>query len=171
MFSCSSYYTIIGLSSPSSCHSIDRLKVSLILHCLQWYPELSDLCPTVPIVLVGTKLDLRDGSSTTDTTVVTKTDELAAARPASNASTSSGSSNNASSRRTSGKTVKPGSITILQGLALAGEVHAYKYVECSAKSLVGLEAVFDAAIRSVIYPRPPKSEERNDRRKLCCCLL
>ena len=27
---------------------------------IQWYPELSRFCPDVPIVLVGTKLDLRE---------------------------------------------------------------------------------------------------------------
>ena len=32
----------------------------------QWYPEVSHHCPQTPIVLVGTKLDLRDDKATID---------------------------------------------------------------------------------------------------------
>jgi len=31
---------------------------------LQWYPEVSHHCPNTPIILVGTKLDLRDDKDT-----------------------------------------------------------------------------------------------------------
>ena len=31
---------------------------------LQWYPEVSHHCPNTPIILVGTKLDLRDDKET-----------------------------------------------------------------------------------------------------------
>ncbi len=31
---------------------------------MQWYPEVSHHCPQTPIVLVGTKLDLRDDKET-----------------------------------------------------------------------------------------------------------
>ena len=30
----------------------------------QWYPEVSHHCPNTPIILVGTKLDLRDDKET-----------------------------------------------------------------------------------------------------------
>ena len=33
---------------------------------LQWYPEVSHHCPGTPIVLVGTKLDLRDNQEIVD---------------------------------------------------------------------------------------------------------
>ena len=33
---------------------------------LQWYPELHHHCPKVPIVLLGTKLDLRNDKETLD---------------------------------------------------------------------------------------------------------
>ena len=32
----------------------------------QWYPEVTHHCPNVPIVLVGTKLDIRDDKETVE---------------------------------------------------------------------------------------------------------
>ena len=31
---------------------------------LQWYPEVRQHCPNTPVILVGTKLDLRDDQGT-----------------------------------------------------------------------------------------------------------
>ena len=31
---------------------------------IQWYPEVIDYCPNTPVILVGTKLDLRDDEDT-----------------------------------------------------------------------------------------------------------
>ena len=39
-------------------------KVFHVFVCFQWYPEVSHHCPSTPIVLVGTKLDLRDDKDT-----------------------------------------------------------------------------------------------------------
>lgn len=34
--------------------------------CTQWHPEVSHFCPLVPLVLVGTKTDLRNDQHTLD---------------------------------------------------------------------------------------------------------
>uniref|UniRef100_H3DNA6 Uncharacterized protein n=1 Tax=Tetraodon nigroviridis TaxID=99883 RepID=H3DNA6_TETNG len=80
----------------------------------KWYPEVRHHCPSTPIILVGTKLDLRDEKDT-----IEKLKE---------------------------KKLTP--ITYPQGLALAKEIDAVKYLECSALTQRGLKTVFDEAIRA-----------------------
>ena len=43
-------------------HSVQIMTMSAI--SLQWYPEVRHHCPNTPIILVGTKLDLRDDKDT-----------------------------------------------------------------------------------------------------------
>ena len=38
----------------------------IMLYKLQWYPEVRHHCPNTPIILVGTKLDLRDDKVTVE---------------------------------------------------------------------------------------------------------
>lgn len=88
---------------------------------LKWYPEVSEHCPNVPILLVGTKKDLRD-----DPEVINKLKE---------------------------KNISP--ITQQQGAALAKQIHASKYMECSALNQDGVTEVFTEAVRIFLNPKPP----------------
>nr|XP_021326673.1 ras-related C3 botulinum toxin substrate 1-like [Danio rerio] len=92
----------------------------------KWYPEVRHHCQTTPIILVGTKLDLRDDKDT-----IEKLKE---------------------------KKLTP--ITYPQGLAMAKEIGAVKYLECSALTQRGLKTVFDEAIRAVLCPPPVKKRKR-----------
>ncbi|CAG0909059.1 unnamed protein product, partial [Cyprideis torosa] len=69
----------------------------------KWVPEITHHCQKTPFLLVGTQIDLRDDSPTTERLAKNKQ--------------------------------KP--ITSEQGERLAKELHAVKYVECSALTQVG----------------------------------
>ncbi|BFZ03670.1 hypothetical protein BsWGS_06709 [Bradybaena similaris] len=83
----------------------------------KWFPEVGHHCPSTPIILVGTKLDLREDKET-----IEKLRE---------------------------KKLSP--ITYPQGLAMAKEIGAAKYLECSALTQEGLKNVFEEACRAVFY--------------------
>uniref|UniRef100_A0A2I3H330 Rho-related GTP-binding protein RhoG n=1 Tax=Nomascus leucogenys TaxID=61853 RepID=A0A2I3H330_NOMLE len=87
----------------------------------KWYPEVRHHCPNTPIILVGTKLELRDDKDT-----IEKLKE---------------------------KKLTP--ITYLQGLAMAKEIGAVKYLKCSAPS-----TLFDEEIQAVLCPSPVKKRKR-----------
>ncbi|EGS22829.1 GTPase rac-like protein [Thermochaetoides thermophila DSM 1495] len=59
-------------------------------------------------------------------------------------------------------------ITYKQGCERAAQINAYKYVECSALTQLGLKAVFDSAIRAVLDPQKPSS--RPAKKKQCTLL-
>ncbi|XP_063230672.1 ras-related protein Rac1 isoform X2 [Bacillus rossius redtenbacheri] len=84
----------------------------------KWYPEVRHHCPSTPLILVGTKLDLREDKETIE--------------------------------KLKDKKLAP--ITYPQGLAMAKEIGAVKYLECSALTQKGLKTVFDEAIRAVLCP-------------------
>jgi len=91
----------------------------------KWYPEISHHAPNIPIILVGTKLDLREDK---DTIVKLRM-----------------------------KSQSP--ITYPEGLQMAKEVGAVRYLECSALTQKGLKNVFDEAIRAVLSPNPIKKKK------------
>ncbi|KAK6748215.1 hypothetical protein RB195_001065 [Necator americanus] len=91
----------------------------------KWYPEVSHHCPTTPIILVGTKADLREDRETIE--------------------------------RLRERRLTP--ISQTQGLVMAKEIKAVKYLECSALTQRGLKQVFDEAIRAVLCP-PQKPKKK-----------
>jgi Ras-related C3 botulinum toxin substrate 1 len=92
----------------------------------KWYPEVSHHCPEAPIILVGTKVDLRDDRDTL----------LAMSR------------------------MKLPMVSYEDGLILAKQIMAHKYVECSALTQRGLKMVFDEAIRVVLAPPQKKIKKK-----------
>ncbi len=93
----------------------------------KWYPEVHHYCPNIQIILVGTKLDLREDQETIE--------------------------------RLNEERLAP--ITYHQGLSLAHDVGAVKYVECSALTQKGLKTVFEEAIRAVLCPLPKPEKVRH----------
>jgi small GTP-binding protein len=87
----------------------------------KWYPEISHHAPSTSIVLVGTKLDLREDPATIE--------------------------------KLRDRRMAP--IQYSQGVAMAKDIKAVKYLECSALTQKGLKTVFDEAIRAVLNPPPP----------------
>ncbi len=81
-------------------------------------PEVKHFCPNTPIILVGTKLDLRDDAATVE--------------------------------RLKKKRLAP--ITRKQGEAMQREIAAVAYMECSALTEVGINDVFDTALRAASMP-------------------
>jgi len=119
------FLTCFSIVNPSSFENV-RAK---------WYPEVSHHCPNTPIILVGTKVDLREDQGTIE--------KLAQK--------------------------KQSPISYEQGLQMAQEIGAVKYMECSALTQTGLKAVFDEAIRAVISP-PPVKKDKKERRGGCSLL-
>lgn len=97
----------------------------------KWYPELRHHTPGVPIILVGTKADLRQTNFALPSPLASK-----------------------------GKAL----LTLQQGEALAKEIAAKKYVECSALTQEGLKKVFDEAIREALAYRKRLHEKRHPRK-------
>jgi Ras-related C3 botulinum toxin substrate 1 len=112
-----------SLTSPPSFENV-RTK---------WFPEISHHAPNIPIILVGTKLDLREDQST-----IAKLRE---------------------------RRMEP--IQYAAASAMAREVGAVRYLECSALTQKGLKNVFDEAIRAVLAPAPRKEAGKKKNKDGC----
>ena len=99
----------------------------------KWAPEIRHHCPSASVILVGTKIDLRD-----DSAIISRLTE---------------------------RDLHP--VTFAEGLECSKQIHATKYIECSAYTQQGLKNVFDEAIRSVIAPPSSKPVKK----KAPCSLL
>eukprot|EP01134_Creolimax_fragrantissima_P003098 CFRG3098T1 len=95
----------------------------------KWTPEVRHFCPSVPIILVGLKTDLRDDPHTKQ--------ELAK--------------------------LKQEPVKLEAAEAMARQITAQRYMECSAKTKEGVAEVFEAATRAALATRQKK--------KKACALL
>ena len=103
----------------------------------KWYPEINHHhCQNVPIILVGTKIDLREDKETIN--------------------------------RLAEKKLAP--ISHAQGMQLAKDIKAIKYLECSALTQTGLKAVFDEAIRAVLQPSGGGKGSKHQKKSGCSLL-
>ncbi|TFK46036.1 hypothetical protein OE88DRAFT_1715171 [Heliocybe sulcata] len=84
----------------------------------KWHPEVIHFCEGTPLILVGTKIDLRGDEGTR--------------------------------RMLSAQGQTP--VTSEQGMAIAKEIGA-KYMECSAKTGVGVQEVFTSALKESMKGR------------------
>ncbi len=105
-----------SLESPASFEKVSE----------KWCPEVRHFCPSAPIIIIGTKLDLRDDKDTIE--------QL--------------------------KKKQQNPITYPEGLAMAKEIGAVKYVECSALTQTGIKTVFDEAIHAVQHQSSVKKRQK-----------
>ncbi|KAG7224719.1 hypothetical protein INR49_004610 [Caranx melampygus] len=88
------------------------------------YENVSHHCPGVPILLVGTKSDLRNDAEI--------------------------------QKKLKDQNQTP--VTQQQGAALARQIHAVRYLECSALNQDGIKDVFTEAVRAFLNPQPTVSK-------------
>ena len=128
----------------------------------KWCPEIKKYCPTAPLILVATKVDLRDKNNGKD---------LAINRIENN--------NHCKCDGLGANDLKGNNNTRLisreEGVSLKEELQATCYIECSALTQVGINDVFVQAAHSVIYKRKKKLEEKQPV-KICgkyekCCAI
>ncbi|KAL1276505.1 hypothetical protein QQF64_036128 [Cirrhinus molitorella] len=100
------FLIVFSLVNPESFESVRE----------KWHLDVRRFCSDTPIILVGTKLDLRDDKDT-----IEKLKE---------------------------KEQTP--ITYRQGLDMAKEIGAVKYLECSALTQIGLKTMFEETIQEAL---------------------
>lgn len=102
----------------------------------KWYPEIEHHCKNnIPVLLVGTKLDLRD----IKLNMVDKNNQ---------------------EFRVSEQTQCVKQISCQEGMKMAESIGAEKYIECSALINKSIEAVFDTAVKMVLSRVPTYVKKR-----------
>ncbi|XP_023555003.1 ras-related C3 botulinum toxin substrate 3 isoform X1 [Octodon degus] len=138
----------------------------------KWYPEVRHHCPHTPILLVGTKLDLRDDKDTIERlrdkklAPITYPQGLAMAREIGKHSRAQVEEERVCALGwwltlpvlPSTPTPLPQTLLSSASLSLSPSavLGSVKYLECSALTQRGLKTVFDEAIRAVLCPPPVK---------------
>ena len=116
----------------------------------KWYPEVQHHCPDIPVIIVGTKKDLRDAieQKRSSTEIIQKNRSSTLRKKRLQKSSSMQSVESANGVQ---------SIYEETAKSLVNELYnVVKYVECSAKTGEGVRDVFEEAIRSVINPTVDK---------------
>lgn len=94
-------------------------------------PEIRHYMPDTPIILVATKVDLREDKTANE--------------------------------RLAQLNLAP--VTTLQGLDMANEIKAHKYMEVSALTTSGLRGLMDEAIRAGLVARSEEAQARKKRQR------
>ena len=132
---------------PLSYSQTDVFVICFAVNCVtsfenvrvKWYPDISLYYPGVPIILVGTKTDLRDSEEIKETNKNRKESKIILQRHDKN----------------------PSYVTTERGMQMAKDISASSYIECSALQNRGLQSVFDAVVRAAISPKKcPKDNQR-----------
>ena len=151
------FVVCFSISSVTSYHNVKT----------KWYPELHHNCPDIPIILVGTKVDQRIEGASDKSKIITSLQVSINCNQDENC--------HATSNPFHGSNVQMIAVMIeliikfiFQGMSLANEVKAAKYLECSALTQEGLKEIFDEAIRAVLLKR---NLSREKKRKRHCTLL
>ncbi|THG02791.1 hypothetical protein TEA_017021 [Camellia sinensis var. sinensis] len=122
----------------------------------KWIPELKHYAPGVPIVLVGTKLDMyyNDVPQLRSDCFMILTIMASDLRDDKQFFID-----------------HPGAvpITTAQGEELRKLIGAPAYIECSSKTQLNVKAVFDAAIKVVL--QPPKTKKKKGKGQKACSIL
>ena len=132
---------------------IDRKSFRNVEH--KWLQELRSKAPKTPIVLVGTKLDLRQEGGRGDNGGYGGSNKRG-----------TGSFGRSSSGGYSGGDDESEPISEMEGQALARRIKAVSYVECSSLVQTNLSLVFDEVIEAHVNPAVVKVEEQ----KSCCAI-
>ena len=125
---------------------IDRKSFRNVEH--KWLQELRSKAPKTPIVLVGTKLDLRQEGGRGDNGYGGSNKR------------GTGSFGRSSSGGYSGGDDDPNQSSEMEGQALARRIKAVSYVECSSLVQTNLSLVFDEVIEAHVNPAVVKVEEQ-----------